>query len=113
MTGDLGYRGSDGELYFCGRKDFQIKIMGRRIELEEVEYVMNQMKGVDRSCCVVDQKRKLLMAFYCGAADRKALRSQLQERLPSYMIPKKIIRVEALPLTKNGKTDRTQLLVNN
>ena len=112
MTGDLGYRGLDGEFYFSGRKDFQVKIMGRRIELEEVEYVLNQMQGVDRSCCVVDQKHKLLMAYYCGAADRKMLRSQMRKRLPAYMIPKKIIRVKEIPLNKNGKTDRAQLLAN-
>lgn len=112
MTGDLGYRGCDGEFYFSGRKDFQVKIMGRRIELEEVEYILNQIQGVDRSCCVVDQKRKILMAYYCGAADHKMLRSQMRKRLPSYMIPKKIIRVEEIPLNKNGKTDRAQLLVN-
>ena len=100
------------EAYFSGRKDFQVKIMGRRIELEEVEYVLNQMQGVDRSCCVVDQKRKLLMAYYCGAADRKMLRSQMRKRLPDYMIPKKIIRVKEIPLNKNGKTDRAQLLAN-
>ena len=112
MTGDLGYQGFDGEFYFCGRKDFQIKIMGRRIEPEEVEYILNQVQGVDRSCCIVDKERKNLMAYYCGPADQKMLRSQIRKRLPSYMIPKKIIRVEKIPLNKNGKTDRTQLLKN-
>lgn len=56
---------------FAGRKDFQVKIMGRRIEREEVEYILNQIQGVDKSCCVVDQKRKILMAYYCGAADQR------------------------------------------
>ena len=110
MTGDLGYWGPDGELYFSGRKDFQVKIMGRRIELEEVEYALSQMPGVERSCCIADTGRKMLRAYYCGTADRKKLRSQMRKKLPAYMVPQKLIRVERIPLTKNGKTDRAKLI---
>ena len=110
LTGDLGYWGPDGELYFSGRKDFQVKIMGRRIELEEVEYALSQMPGVERSCCIADTGRKMLMAYYCGTADRKKLRSQMRKKLPAYMVPQKLIRVERIPLTKNGKTDRAKLI---
>ena len=110
LTGDLGYWGPDGELYFSGRKDFQVKIMGRRIELEEVEYALSQMPGVERSCCIADTGRKMLRAYYCGTADRKKLRSQMRKKLPAYMVPQKLIRVERIPLTKNGKTDRAKLI---
>lgn len=109
MTGDMGYWGTDGELYFSGRKDFQIKIMGRRIELEEIEFVLNQIPDVEKACCVVDQNRRKLLAYYSGKADRNKLRSRLRDQLPSYMIPHKIVRVERIPLTKNGKTDRAEL----
>ena len=108
-SGDLGYLGSDGEFYYVGRKDFQVKIMGRRIEPEEVEYVLNQMEGVEKSCCLVNKKRSQLLAYYCGEAEEKDLRRHLRERLPVYMIPQKLIRIERIPVNKNGKTDRTQI----
>lgn len=54
-TGDLGFLGKDGNLYFSGRKDFQIKFNGHRIELEEIERLLDQMQGIEKSCCVTDQ----------------------------------------------------------
>ena len=108
-TGDLGCRGDDGELYFSGRKDFQVKIMGRRIELEEVEHVIDTLPGVEKSCCTVNKKRNQLTAFYCGEAKEKDLRAGMKERLPFYMIPQKIKKIGQMPLTKNGKIDRKAL----
>ena len=52
----------------------------------------------------------MLRAYYCGTADRKKLRSQMRKKLPAYMVPQKLIRVERIPLTKNGKTDRAKLI---
>lgn len=108
-TGDLGYIGRDGELYFSGRKDFQVKVMGRRIELEEVEGAINQLDGVVNSCCVVDRMHSRILAYYCGEGDARQLRAQLQGRLPAYMIPQKMIRMGQFPLNKNGKIDRQRL----
>ena len=62
-TGDLGYYSAAGELYFSGRKDFQIKHMGHRIELEEIEHALNQLDGVENSCCVMNTKKNRLVGF--------------------------------------------------
>ena len=108
-SGDLGYFGPDEELYFAGRADFQVKIMGRRIELEEVEHAVSGMDGVDRVCCVVNRKKMQLIAYYCGTADGKELRRGLRSRLPVYMIPQKVIRVDDIPINEHGKTDRKRM----
>lgn len=108
-TGDLGYYGADGELYFSGRRDFQIKHMGHRIELEEIEHILNQIENLETSCCLINQKNNQLMAFYVGEAESEEIHRQLAEKLPSYMIPHRIVRINKMPLNKNGKTDRKYL----
>ena len=105
-TGDLGYYGRDGELYFCGRKDFQVKHMGHRIELEEIEHSMNQIQGLEKSCCLMDYRKNQLVAFYLGEAATGLVRTEMKKRVPVYMVPHKIIPISQMPLTKNGKTDR-------
>ncbi|MGI6008338.1 MAG: amino acid adenylation domain-containing protein [Ruminococcus sp.] len=105
-TGDLGYYGIDGELYFSGRKDFQIKHMGHRIELEEIEYALEQLPGVERSCCLLDKRKNQLAAFYLGEGNPKEIKTALKEKVPLYMIPHKLIRTDRIPLNKNGKKDR-------
>lgn len=105
-TGDLAYYDGQGDLIFSGRKDFQIKHMGHRIELEEIEAAMNAAENVQRSCCVFDEKRNRITGYYLGEADASEVRRQMKERVPAYMIPSRIIPVEEMPLNKNGKTDR-------
>jgi D-alanine--poly(phosphoribitol) ligase subunit 1 len=109
-TGDLASYGQDGELYFRGRKDFQIKYMGHRIELEEIQRAASQLPGVDQCCCVFDQRRNKLLGFYTGTASPQEVRGALRAVLPVYMIPGSFSRLDQLPLTKNGKIDRTRLL---
>lgn len=109
-TGDLGRYGADGELYFCGRKDFQIKYMGHRIELEEIELVISGIKGVERCCLAFDGDRQKLYGFYTGNIEKKELHAMLSELLPVYMIPGKLCKLTELPITKNGKLDRKKLL---
>ena len=92
--------------YFSGRKDFQVKHMGHRIELEEIEHVFNRIKGIERSVCLMDYKRNQITAFYCGEAESAEVRKQAKKMLPMYMVPRKIIKTDVMPLTKNGKTDR-------
>lgn len=108
-TGDLGFLGKDGNLYFSGRKDFQIKFNGHRIELEEIERLLDQMQGIEKSCCVTDRRKTCLAAFYMGKVMPGEIRLWLKKRLPGYMVPRKIFQTEKLPLTKNGKTDRKAL----
>lgn len=106
-TGDLGYYGKQKELYFAGRKDFQIKHMGHRIELEEIENVINNIDGVEKSCCLLDMKKNQLVGFYLGDISPDCARKKLKDRLPVYMVPHRLLRMECMPINKNGKTDRS------
>ena len=108
-TGDLGRYGPGGELFFCGRKDFQIKYMGHRIELEEIERAMDGLPGVERGCCVYDADRQKIRGFYTGQAEKKDVHTGLRKRLPAYMIPGELKRLDRLPVSRNGKLDRREL----
>lgn len=109
-TGDLGKYDENGDIFFCGRKDFQIKHMGHRIELEEIEKAMNAISGIERCCCVFDSEKSRLYGFFIGELDKKELHRRLQEHLPVFMIPGALRKVDSLPVTPNGKIDRKALL---
>lgn len=109
-TGDLAFYDEDENLVFCGRKDFQIKHMGHRIELEEIELAMNAAPGVERAFCVFDQERNRIASYYVGVCGKKELRDALKKKLPVYMIPTFIKQVDEIPMTKNGKIDRKYFL---
>lgn len=108
-TGDLGKYNANNELIFCGRKDFQIKYMGHRIELEEIDKMILNINTILRCCTLFDSKKSKLYCFYIGDISTEKLREILNEKLPKYMIPTKLIKVSNLPLTKNGKIDRKKL----
>ena len=109
-TGDLACWNDRGELRFLGRKDFQIKYKGHRIELEEIEKAMVETPGVERACCVFDEEKGRLYGFYIGGPDKKELHQTLSASLPVFMVPGRLVQVESMPLTKNGKTDRAALM---
>jgi D-alanine--poly(phosphoribitol) ligase subunit 1 len=109
MTGDLAKYDEDGNLIFCGRKDFQIKLFGHRIELEEIEKAIAGTEGVSDSCCVFTPENSRITAFYTGTADAHAIRETLVQEIPRYMLPRRFIRLESFPVTKNGKKDRNEL----
>lgn len=109
-TGDLGWYDADGNLYFKCRKDFQIKHMGHRIELGEIEAVMNAVNEISRCCCLFDEKKNKIVAFYEGEIVKRELKKKMGEKLPMFMLPNVFFAVESLPLTKNGKIDRKSLL---
>lgn len=105
-TGDLGRINAFGELEFLGRRDDQIKHMGHRIELGELEAAAKTIDGVDAACAVFDREKSLLGLVYTGAIEKPALLAALKNKLPEYLLPKRTVNVESLPLTENGKTDR-------
>lgn len=109
-TGDLASYNEDGDLCFAGRKDFQIKYMGHRIELEEVEAVLNSYPEIQRACCIFDTAKNRLAAFYVGNMDSRQIRKRMQEALPVFMIPTAFYSLPELPMTANGKIDRKKLL---
>lgn len=107
-TGDLGYY-ENNDLYFGGRKDFQIKYMGHRIELEEIDKAIGGFEGVERVCSIFKEEKSRLYAFYIGDIEVKELHEKLSKELPVFMIPSKFVKLEEMPLTKNGKIDRKKL----
>ena len=109
-TGDLGYYDEDGNLCFVGRKDLQIKHLGHRIELSEIESAMAGIDKVARAVCLYDDVKKKIWAFYTGDAEAADIASALREKLPSYMTPNTFKRIDKFPLTENGKVDRKALL---
>ncbi|MCR4690697.1 MAG: amino acid adenylation domain-containing protein [Lachnospiraceae bacterium] len=107
-TGDLA-RKKEGLWYFAGRKDFQIKHNGHRIELEEIQRAMNSLPEVLQSCCIYVEEKYRIVAFYTGEADKKSIVAGLKEKLPDYMIPTVYMPLSDFPLNKNGKIDRKAL----
>ena len=113
-TGDLGRWGARGEIEYLGRNDFQIKLRGFRIELGEIEARLASVGGVERVIVVAREDApgdKRLVAYYIGvdAPAPEALRVRAQASLPEYMVPSAYVRLDALPLTTNGKVDRKAL----
>lgn len=109
-TGDLGIYNENNELVFMGRRDYQIKYLGHRIELEEIEKVVMEQDEVNRCVCIFDDEKSKLYAFYIGDISNKDLHIKLREKLPIYMIPTKLIKIDEFPITKNGKVDRKLLM---
>lgn len=109
-TGDYGQYAENGEIMFCGRRDFQIKHMGHRIELEEIEKAINNINGVERCCCIFDDEKSKLYGFYVGLPEKRELHTALKEKLPEFMIPGALRKLEEMPLTPNGKIDRKTLM---
>lgn len=109
-TGDIGYYDENGNLYYSGRKDFQIKHMGHRIELGEIEQAIGNLDGIDRVNVIFDKDGNNIVAFYKGTTDKREIKKSLRKTLPVFMIPNKFAMVEEFPLNKNGKTDRKKLL---
>lgn len=108
-TGDLGRYNERGELVFVSRKDFQIKHMGHRIELQEIEVVAAMHPEVSQACAVYDKEKDKIHLYYAGTAESAGLTAFLKEKLPRYMLPNKMERLERMPLTPNGKVDRKAL----
>ncbi|MBF6209658.1 amino acid adenylation domain-containing protein [Nocardia puris] len=106
-TGDLVRYRPDGTLEFLGRTDHQVKIRGHRIELGEIEAVLAEHPEVSAAvAAVLERPTRALAAIVVGDADENTLREWLRDRLPRYMIPRRILRRTELPITRNGKVDR-------
>lgn len=114
-TGDLARWLEDGSIEYLGRNDFQVKIHGLRIELGEIEQQIAGFSGIDDvvvMACDDGRGDKRLIAWLVAAPQpglREKLRSTLQAALPEYMIPSAFVRLDAFPLSPNGKLDRKAL----
>uniref|UniRef100_UPI0032B08E20 Putative ATP-dependent b-aminoacyl-ACP synthetase n=1 Tax=Embleya scabrispora TaxID=159449 RepID=UPI0032B08E20 len=116
-SGDLAYRGEDGELYFAGRVDAQVQIRGNRVEPGEVERRLLEFPGISAAVALLVPRPgndPVLHAFVVvepGGADfdKAKARAFCADTLPGYMIPANIVAVDDIPLTVNGKVDRADL----
>lgn len=121
-TGDEGYL-KEGMLYYCGRIDLQIKLHGYRIELEDIENNIRKLPGIEHAVVLPNErggKVKSLTAYVvernCPQDEREEmdkLKAQLLQFLPEYMVPKKFVFLEQMPMTSNGKANRKLLRGEN
>jgi amino acid adenylation domain-containing protein len=112
-TGDLGKWLPDGNILCIGRKDSQVKIRGHRVELGEIEHVLQSQPDIDQ-CAVVAatvQGDPVIVSYLVSnvAVDKQQLRLSLSKELPDYMLPAYYVFLDGLPLTPNGKIDKNAL----
>ena len=114
-SGDIGRRRNDGEIVFIGREDSQIKIRGNRVELGEIESALTKHPLVNRATVILykadHQGTESIVAYVTtdDGFDVANCRTQLEQTLPSYMVPGYIICLDQMPLTSNGKVDQSKL----
>jgi amino acid adenylation domain-containing protein len=110
-TGDVAYMTHDGEFIILGRVDNQIKLHGYRMELEDIEAHIQGCSGV-RSCAVQVYQEQLI-AYVCCVDDtlysETAVMTQLEHELPTFMVPKRFVYLESLPMNVSGKLNRSAL----
>lgn len=111
LTGDRVRRDAEGRFVFVGRMDDEVKIRGNRIAPEEIAHHLATHACIAEACCIFDPKRQILSAAVVlrTPLDPGDIRRYLAERLPSYMVPGRIVVLDALPITTNGKVDKSAL----
>lgn len=127
-SGDLARRTMSGDLVYCGRMDDQVKVRGFRIELGEIEAALYAIPAVTRACVLsrplelgnqliafIEQHSAFALSKKGESLQHQVLdtaqwQTQLQDRLPSYMVPAHFIEINTMPMTANGKLDKTSLL---
>lgn len=107
-TGDIVQYNEEGQLVYIGRKDFQIKHMGRRIELGEIEANVNSIQGVSESACIYNYEKKCIVLIYSGLINCDDVKNTLKKLLVDYMLPGEIHQVGQMPHNANGKIDRNK-----
>ncbi|NAS32279.1 amino acid adenylation domain-containing protein [Flavobacteriaceae bacterium R38] len=115
LSGDLGKLLPNGQVQCLGRRDHQVKVRGHRIELGEIEAVLDTFLDIKKNTVVVSNLiggEPKLVAYLQSATleqDTNAIRNQLEEILPDYMIPSIFMWVDEFPITTNGKIDKEKL----
>lgn len=112
-TGDMALYDENGHLVFAARSDFQIKHMGHRIELGEIEAIATTLDGIKMCCCLYRPEKQWIYLF-AELSDGCVLtgpevRSLLRNKLSDYMLPRKVVILDKMPLSPNGKLDRQTL----
>lgn len=109
-TGDIARYNEYGEVMFMSRKDNQVKHMGQRVEIGEIEILLNAMDKIDASICFYDHEQQKIIGIYKGSeADSKYIYAQLRDKVAKFMFPNVLISLKDLPYNLNGKIDRALL----
>jgi len=116
LTGDLASQDDDGRFHHMGRKDNQVKVLGNRVELEDIEAHLREICGRESVAAVawpvINGSAEGIVAFVAGGTLSAAeIRKGMQSRVPKYMVPTQVRFLERLPLSASGKTDRKALTV--
>lgn len=111
-TGDRVRRDPDGTLHFLGRMDHQVKVAGHRVEPGEVDALIAPLLGGGTAVTVAVEQAGTtrLVTFIDVPADTRTLLAACRAQLPAYMVPERVVHLDALPLTAHGKTDRQRLI---
>ncbi|MDE5841339.1 MAG: thioester reductase, partial [Muribaculaceae bacterium] len=109
-SGDLGYELPDGNIAFLNRRDNQVMILGKRVEPEEVENVLNACPQVERGVvrAFLDENGLHYLTAYVIAqegATLKDIKKYLSDRLTNFMVPEFFVKIKTIPLTRRGKVD--------
>jgi D-alanine--poly(phosphoribitol) ligase subunit 1 len=115
LTGDLAYQDAEDNYHFLGRVDYQIKVRGIRIELEEIEYHLREASGLDNVLAVPlpDLGQGILGVIgviETDGADVGRIKAEMQKRVPRFLVPKRIILKDKIPRNKSGKLDRKGMM---
>lgn len=111
-TGDLVEADEDGDLFFLGRLDAEVKISGFRVNLLEVDHVLRKAAETEQAAAVLDDKgsaRIVAFATHESGKSEQAILAECRNSLPWYMMPEVVIFVNEIPLNLNGKIDRNEL----
>ena len=108
-TGDIARYNAAGELVYVCRKDSQVKHMGVRVELGEVETFAAGIEKITATACAYDTAKSRIVLFYAGDVAPALVRAALRGGLPKYLLPNRVVRLEKLPFLPNGKADRVKL----
>lgn len=109
-SGDLVRFDVSGTLWFCGRRDTQIKLRGVRIELEEIERSCTSLDGVENSAAVLLENETLAVYIATSSLTQHQVMRHCQQSLPNAMCPSRVVILPSLPITTNGKVDKRTLL---
>ncbi|MBO6149499.1 MAG: amino acid adenylation domain-containing protein [Lachnospiraceae bacterium] len=108
-TGDLGRMNEEGLLEFHGRSDRQIKHIGHRVELDEIETAALKSEHIKECASLYNEEKEVIWLFYAGDIEKGALALALRKTLPGFMVPRKLKQLEELPRLPNGKVDFNSL----
>ena len=113
-TGDVARWNHDGTITYLSREDGQVKVHGNRVELGEIEFQLSLMPGINKAAVLfmeVAPAEKEIVVYIVGDVGQKTqtIRSYLANKVPAYAIPQYFVKMEDLPLSANGKIDKTAL----